>query len=105
MLRGDISLPEGDNDGVTNVRSGDEAITRWQYFADSNQAVIRVPITDDPGRRGERYWGHSAGWIAASPGCADWADEATNSRYRQGEWGGGCGHLGAHRSPAWWCVS
>ena len=66
------------------MRSGDEAITRWQYFADSNQAVIRVPVTDAPGHRGERYWGHSAGWIAASPGCADWADEASNSaRYRQ----------------------
>jgi hypothetical protein len=81
--RSDISSAEGDNDDGTKMRRKDEAITHWRYFADNNQVLIRVPVTDGIEGRGERYWGHSAGWMTTSPCCADWADETRNSpRYR-----------------------
>lgn len=57
-----------------------ESAEDWQYFAAANGSLIRLPASEEPPRRGQRYWGDRAGWIAADPACRDWADAARDGR-------------------------
>ncbi|MBX7431031.1 hypothetical protein JDV09_02720 [Mycobacterium sp. Y57] len=61
-------------------RPGAPAISDWRYFTAVDGALIRIPASEDPPRRGQRYWGTRAGWMAGSPGCLDWADMVTDGR-------------------------
>jgi hypothetical protein len=56
---------------------------QWIYFADGNEAIIRVPATgeaDLKDRPGERYWGRGK-WFARDAYCGNWTDELAG-RYR-----------------------
>jgi len=59
---------------VSNVEDG--AMIEWRYYARTDGGLVRVA----DGRRGQRYWGPGAGWLASSPGCKDWADLPVGSR-------------------------
>lgn len=59
----------------------------YLYFADRNQALIRVPAIGEVelmNRPGQRYWGRTyrdqkywgrGRWSARSPGCGNWTDD------------------------------
>jgi hypothetical protein len=55
----------------------------WAYFADGDEALIRIPATgqdDLTARPGQRYWGRGK-WFARDRLCGNWTDELTG-RYR-----------------------
>ena len=54
----------------------DDAVIEWRHYARADGGFVRVA----DGRRGQRYWGPGAGWLASSPGCKDWADLPVGSR-------------------------
>lgn len=67
-------LAEGNDHTTTQMPCEEEVVDRWLYFADANQALIRVLIAND--RYGERYWGRNAGWLPSGPGSVSWAYHA-----------------------------
>jgi hypothetical protein len=70
---------------IPTKRSSDRE-RRFSYFADGNQALIRVPATGEGDLAdwpGERNWGRGE-WFARSPGCGNWVDQlAIPGRYQQ----------------------
>jgi hypothetical protein len=57
----------------------------WIYFADGNQAIIRLPASgegDVKDRPGERYWG-PGGWSTHGANNGIWTAELARGDYRQ----------------------
>lgn len=63
---------------------------KWHYFADRNQALIRIPVTDGIEGPAERYWGHRGGWMSRDQYCGDWAEDVKDTvRYQYEQVGQG----------------